>query len=264
MEYFRWYGLFWALGIVSAYQVMLTFYKKEGLLQADLDRLTTYLIIGILVGARLGHILFYDPVYYWENPMEILPFRINPSFEFTGLAGLASHGGVLGAFLALFLYIKKYKISLLWALDRLAIAASLLGSFIRFGNLMNSEIIGVQSSVPWAFVFTRVDQVPRHPAQLYEALFYFLIFILLLFFKRSEVAQNHKGLLFGAGFTLIFVQRFLVEFFKEDQVAFEAGLILNMGQLLSIPLIIIGTIIFSRSLMRPSETDAEYDTSTLN
>src|SRR5690606_13588773 len=131
-----------------------------------------------------GHILFYDPIFYLDNPMELLPFRIEPTFEFTGILGLASHGGVLGALFALFLYSKKHKKNYLWSLDRLTIAGSLLGAFIRLGNLMNSEIIGIPAQVPWAFVFIRVDQVPRHPAQLYEAVCYLIIFSILYLLWR--------------------------------------------------------------------------------
>lgn len=243
VEFLRWYGCCWATGMILGYQVMQRIYKQEGLSQSDLDKLTTYVALGAIIGARLGHILFYDPVYYLNNPIEILPIRIAPTFEFTGLAGLASHGGVLGALLALYLYSKKYKKDFLWTLDRLTIAGPLVGGFIRLGNLMNSEIIGTPAEVPWAFVFTRVDQVPRHPAQLYEALFYFAIALILFLLWKSGKVQNHKGFLFGLGLSLIFAQRFLMEFIKESQVAFEDNLLLNMGQILSLPLIIIGILI---------------------
>lgn len=248
LEFLRWYGFCWAIGMILGYQVMLKIYKHEGLSQPDLDKLTTYVALGAIVGARFGHILFYDPIYYLNNPIEILPIRIEPTFQFTGLAGLASHGGVLGALFALYLYSKKYKKDFLWTLDRLTIAGSLLGGFIRLGNLMNSEIIGIPAQVPWAFVFIRIDQVPRHPVQLYEALFYFTISSILFLLWKSRKVQNHKGFLFGLGLSLIFAQRFLMEFFKENQVAFEENLLLNMGQTLSLPLIIIGILIIVWSL----------------
>jgi prolipoprotein diacylglyceryl transferase len=214
----------------------------------DLDKLTLYVILGAILGARLGHILFYSPLYYWEHPIEVLPIRLDPHFEFVGLAGLASHGGVLGTFIALYIYTKKYHQPFLWILDRLTIAAALLGGFIRLGNLMNSEIIGVPATVPWAFIFTGIDQVPRHPAQLYEALFYFVIFILLYLLWKSGKVKEYHGLIFGIGLSLIFAQRFLVEFFKENQEAFEDGLFLNMGQVLSIPMVLIGTVVIIWSL----------------
>lgn len=243
VEFLRWYGFCWAMGMILGYQFMLKIYKHEGLSEPDLDKLTTYVALGAIIGARFGHILFYDPIYYLNNPIEILPVRIEPTFQFTGLAGLASHGGVFGALLALYLYSKKYKKDFLWTLDRLTIAASLLGGFIRLGNLMNSEILGIPTQVPWAFVFIRIDQIPRHPAQLYEALFYLAISLVLFLLWKSGKVQNHKGFLFGLGLSLIFVQRFLMEFLKENQVAFEENLHLNMGQILSLPLIIIGILI---------------------
>lgn len=248
--YLRWYGLLWAMGILLGYQVMYFIYKKEGSSIAELDKLILYIIIGVLLGARLGHILFYDPVYYWNNPIEILPIRIHPHFQFIGFQGLASHGGVAGALIALFLYHKKYKKDYLFILDRLTIAASMLGAFIRLGNLMNSEIIGTPTSLPWAFIFSRVDQIPRHPAQLYEAIFYLIIFVVLFLIWKSEKFKEYKGLLFGLGLSLIFMQRFVVEFVKENQEAFEDKLLLNMGQLLSIPMIVIGVVIVVWSVRR--------------
>jgi phosphatidylglycerol---prolipoprotein diacylglyceryl transferase len=248
LEFLRWYGFCWAIGMILGYQVMLKIYKHEGLSQPDLDKLTTYVALGAIIGARFGHILFYDPIYYLNNPIEILPIRIEPTFQFTGLAGLASHGGVLGALLALYLYSKKYKKDFLFTLNRLTVAGPLLGCFIRLGNLMNSEIIGIPAQVPWAFVFIRIDQVPRHPTQLYEALSYLAIFSILFLLWKSGKVQNHKGFLFGLGLSLIFAQRFLMEFIKENQVAFEENLLLNMGQTLSLPLIIIGILIIVWSL----------------
>lgn len=242
LEFLRWYGFSWAIGMILGYLVMVKIYKHERLSQPDLDRLTTYIALGAIIGARFGHILFYDPIYYLNNPVEILPIRTEPVFQFTGFAGLASHGGVLGALFALFLYCKKYKNDFLWTLDRLTIAGSLLGGFIRLGNLMNSEVVGIPAQVPWAFVFVRVDKIPRHPAQLYEALFYFAISSVLFLLWKSEKVQNHKGFLFGLGLSLIFTQRFLMEFLKENQVAFEENLPVNMGQTLSLPLIIIGIL----------------------
>ncbi len=243
VEFLRWYGLCWAVGMMLAYQVMVKIFKQEGLSLLELDKLTIYVALGTIIGARLGHILFYDPIYYFHNPIEILPFRLEPTFQFIGFTGLASHGGVLGVLLALYLYTKKHKKDFLWTLDRLTIAAPFLGFFIRVGNLMNSEIIGTPTQVPWAFVFTQVDQNPRHPSQLYEAIFYLLISLGLFLLWKSGRVQNYKGFLFGLGFSLIFAQRFLMEFLKENQVAFEENLFLNMGQILSLPLIGIGILI---------------------
>jgi len=228
-EFLRWYGLCWVVGIFSAYWVMNKIYKSEDQATKELDKLVTYILIGTILGARLGHVIFYDPMYYWQHPIEILPIKLNPSFQFTGLAGLASHGGILGALTALYVYNRKYTKGYLWLLDRLTIAGAALGGFIRLGNLLNSEIIGIPSNLPWAFVFIRLDQIPRHPAQLYEALCYFLICIILYGLWRSKRQSNKRGFIFGLGMILIFAQRFLMEFVKENQVAFEEHFWLNMG-----------------------------------
>jgi prolipoprotein diacylglyceryl transferase len=247
-EFFRWYGVCWVLGMLLGYKIMLNVYRSEDISHTELDKLTIYVMLGAILGARFGHILFYDPVYYLENPIEILPIRIKPTFQFTGLAGLASHGGILGTLFALYLYNRKFKRNYFRMLDRLMIAGAALGGFIRLGNLMNSEIIGTPSNLPWAFIFTRVDQIPRHPAQLYEAIFYFGISIVLYFVWKSKKFYEHIGFIFGLGMTLIFAQRFLIEFLKENQVPFEENLTLNMGQTLSIPLILGGVVLMIWSL----------------
>ena len=254
--FLRWYGLCWVVGMLLAYKIMLNIYKSEDTSVHELDNLTMYLVLGILIGARLGHIIFYDPIHYWNNPIEILPFKINPTFEFTGLAGLASHGGILGALFALYLFTRKFKKNYLRLLDRVAIAGAALGCFIRLGNLMNSEIIGIPSNLPWAFVFTRIDLVPRHPAQLYEAIFYLGITVMLYLVWRSKKFNERYGFISGLGIASIFTQRFLIEFLKENQVSFEQNLILNMGQVLSIPLVLagIGLMIWSWKSMPSSQT----------
>lgn len=252
VEFIRWYGMMWALGMMVSYRLLGHLCKNEVISTDQLDKLVLYLVLGIIIGARLGHILFYDPIYYWNHPIEVLPIRLEPHFEFVGLSGLASHGGVIGALLALYLYVRKYNQPILRLLDRLTIAAALLGCFIRLGNLMNSEIIGIPTSVPWAFVFVRVDLIPRHPAQLYEAIFYLMICIGLYLLWSHTLLKNRPGLLFGLGISLIFFQRFIVEFFKENQVAFEEGLLVNMGQVLSIPMIAAGLIIILYSLRASS------------
>lgn len=250
-EYLRWYGLFWALGFFAGYRIMISIFNREATPIVELDKLVTYVMLGGIIGARFGHILFYDPIYYWNNPIEILPFKIDP-FEFTGLAGLASHGGILGALIALYFYNRKYQKGYLWLLDRLMIAGAMLGGFIRLGNLFNSEIIGTPTSLPWAFTFTRVDQVPRHPSQLYEAIFYFAASLTLFFIWKSQRDHKNPGFIFGLGMVLLFVQRFLIEFVKENQVAFEEQIVLNMGQVLSIPLVLLGLAVMIRSLKHPS------------
>lgn len=253
VEFFRWYGVCWLLGMLMGYQILHSIYKSESIPAGELDYLTTYLLVGIILGARLGHILFYDPIFYWNNPIEILPFKTDPNFEFTGLAGLASHGGILGGLFALFVYNKKYKKGYLWLLDRITIAGAALGGLIRVGNLMNSEMIGIPSDLPWSFVFKKIDSIPRHPAQLYEAIIYLVISIALYLLWRSRKYHAFDGFICGLGLTLIFTHRFLIEFFKENQVSFEESMILNMGQTLSIPLIMGGVCLTIMALKRRSQ-----------
>lgn len=242
----RWYGLCWAIGVLLGLYFLRRGVAKDNEL-LDVDKLSIYMIIAILIGARLGHILFYEPQFYWEHPEALLPFKLNP-FEFTGFQGLASHGGVIGVFVGLYIYCKKYQYRPLFILDRLVIPSAILGAFIRLGNFLNSEIIGAPSDVSWAVVFARVDNLPRHPSQLYEALCYLLIFLALIRLKKSEYFKQKEGALFGTGLGLVFLLRFVIEFLKEDQVAFESSMALNMGQVLSIPMVLVGLFfVFKRS-----------------
>lgn len=243
LEIPKWYGLCWSLGIFLGYRVMRYIYKREGKPVEQLDILTTYVIIGTLIGARLGHILFYDPVYYWHHPIEILPIRLSPHFEFTGLSGLASHGGGIGIFLSIYLYCRKYKESYLWILDRMTIIVALVGAFVRFGNLMNSEMIGIPTNVPWAFIFTNVDSIPRHPAQLYESIFCIILFVFMFLFWQEKSTKIHDGFLLGVFMIMLFSFRFVDEYFKINQESFESELLINMGQILSIPFILIGVLL---------------------
>lgn len=228
----RWYGLLFALAFVFGFIIMTRMYKLEKKPQSDLEQLSIYVILGTVIGARLGHCLFYDPVYYLSNPFEMIKV-----WE----GGLASHGAAIGILTALYLFAKKKKDqSMLWILDRLVIVVALGGALIRLGNLFNSEIIGMQTDVPWAFIFTSVDGLPRHPAQLYESIAYFISFgiLYLIYIKKRETLKT--GFLFGLFLIFIFGFRFFVEFIKEDQSAFEAGMLLNMGQILSIPFVLMG------------------------
>jgi phosphatidylglycerol---prolipoprotein diacylglyceryl transferase len=228
----RWYGLLFALGFVFGFIILTRVYKLEKKPQSDLEQLSIYVILGTVIGARLGHCLFYDPAYYLSNPFEMLKV-----WE----GGLASHGAAIGILTALYLFAKKKKDQgMIWTLDRLVIVVALGGALIRLGNLFNSEIIGMQTDVPWAFIFTSVDDIPRHPAQLYESIAYFISFgiLYLIYLKKRETLKT--GFLFGLFLIFIFGFRFFVEFIKEDQSAFEAGMILNMGQILSIPFVLMG------------------------
>lgn len=235
----RWYSLFFAMGFILCYLYAKRVILKGSLSEWKFEKLFNYVTVAGVIGARLGHVLFYDFAYYSNHIAEIfLPFKFEPTFEFTGFEGLASHGGSFAILIALVFYSRKYKVKLLWILDRLALAVPLAGCMIRIGNLMNSEIIGKPSTVPWAFVFQRLDNIPRHPGQLYEAIGYFGIFIVLNLIHRR--INKVPGFIFGLFLTLLFSLRFIVEFIKENQSSFEDGLLINMGQLLSIPFIIMG------------------------
>lgn len=235
----RYYSLCFLLAFVSSYIVVKKQFIKYKLDVALMDSLTIYVVLGTLIGARLGHCLFYDFAYYSQHPLEIiLPFTFTPEFKITGFQGLASHGGGLGIMLSLILFSRKFGIKLWFMLDQIALVVPLAGAFIRLGNLMNSEIIGKPTDVSWAFVFLRDDNIPRHPAQLYEAIAYVLIFgFVYLMINRFP---KPSGFYFGMVISLIFSFRIAVEFIKEDQSAFEAGMLLNMGQILSIPFIFTG------------------------
>ncbi len=240
----RWYSLFFGLGIASAYWLANRAFCKAGIAQADFEKLSLWVIVGAVVGARLGHCVFYDFAYFSQHPLEIfLPFRFTPEFQFMGYQGLASHGGAIGISLALWLaYYKLPHIKLWFILDVLALIVPLAGACIRLGNLMNSEMIGKTSDANWAVVFGRVDALPRHPAQVYEAGAYLLIFCLLNSIKKRFIDLK-QGFLFAWFLILLFSARVYIEFFKENQVAFEQNLWLNMGQILSIPFIGLGIIL---------------------
>lgn len=242
----RYYGLLFALAFILGYKVEEKMFKSEGLSQVWLDKLWIYVAIATIIGARLGHCLFYDWAYYSEHPIEmILPVRFDPTFKFTGYQGLASHGAAIGIIAGLWYYSKKVsKKSIFWILDRAVIPITLAGFFIRMGNLMNSEIIGLPTTMPWGFRFIHAGiedpMTPRHPAQLYEAVCYLIGFGVLMYLYWRTNAKNKQGFLFGASLILIFTSRFIIEFVKENQEAFENGMALNMGQWLSIPFILLG------------------------
>lgn len=228
----RWYGLLFASGFFFGYLIFLKIFKNEGISIELLDKLTMYAAIGTIVGARLGHCLFYEPAYYLSNPIEILKIW---------RGGLASHGAAIGILIALYYYAKSVRRPYLWILDRIGIVVALAGFFIRMGNLMNSEIYGIETELPWGFVFVRAGEtVAKHPTQIYEALSYLAIFALLykLYWYKSDKLK--EGYLFSIFLILLFTVRFLIEFIKEVQVQFETGMTLNMGQWLSIPFIIAG------------------------
>ncbi len=271
---FRWYSLCWLIGLALAYFTVRWLYKDQKIEDRKFDPLFFYCFIGILVGARLGHCIFYQPQDYLTSVRGfiemLLPIQFTGyegwDFKVTGYEGLASHGGTLGLMLALWLYVRRYQMPIWQVLDNIAIATGITACFIRLGNLMNSEIIGNVTSMPWGFYFVGAHPAslgtePRHPSQLYEAIAYLLLFILMLWLYKRERAQNKSlstlnakpstlnskpstkigtGFYFGLCLTYIFTFRFFVEFLKINQVGFEDSMPLDMGQLLSIPFVILG------------------------
>ena len=234
----RYYSFSFVLGFFLGEKYVSRYMIKHGYTKEHVAKLFTFMLLGTIIGARLGHCLFYEPAYYLSHPLKILKV-----WE----GGLASHGGFIGVMIAVGLFNKRVKkINLLWLLDLVAAPSLITGCYIRLGNLMNSEIIGHPTDVPWAFIFKRVDNIPRHPSQLYEAIGFFVISMIVfhLYKKYNEVWPSGRfvGLILTGGMAW----RFFTEYFKENQVAFEEGMLMNMGQLLSIPMMILGIILVFR------------------
>lgn len=239
----RYYGLLWIIGITCSYFIVKKEYTDRKLGDDKFDPLFFYCFIGMVAGARLGHCLFYEPEYYLHHFTEmLLPIRFlaDGNWKFIGYQGLASHGGTLGLIIMLLIYCKRNKMHFIDVLDIIAVATPICACCIRLANLMNSEIIGNASNMPWAFIFERVDNIPRHPAQLYEAIYYLLLGILMWILYKKLGERAKRGFFFGLCLFGIFLFRFFIEMLKEDQVAFEQGMTFNMGQLLSIPFILTG------------------------
>jgi phosphatidylglycerol:prolipoprotein diacylglycerol transferase len=241
----RYYSVMFVFAFYFSYLLLSKIYKKENVSLSLLNKLSVYIFIGTIAGARLGHTLFYEFSYYKNHLLEIiLPFSItNGKFQLTGYQGLASHGAAIGITVAVIWYCWKFKQSFLWIMDRLVIVVALSAFFIRIGNLFNSEIIGKPTNISWAFIFERVDMIPRHPAQLYEAISYVIIFCILWFLYKKKIENVQQGFLFGCFLIMLFSVRFLVEFVKENQETFENTMVINMGQILSIPFILIGVFL---------------------
>ncbi len=250
----RWYGLFFAIGFLAGYKIIEKMFKHEKVPDGWLDKLFIYVVVATIVGARLGHCLFYARDYYMAHPTEI--FKI---WE----GGLASHGGAIGIIIAIWIYSRHVtRRNMLWTFDRLVIPVALVGALIRTGNLMNHEIYGHVTNLPWGFRFIDnlhawiqgaepVFTAPSHPTQIYEALCYLALFGLLMYMYWKRNAEERQGLIFGVFLTGIFLPRFLIEFVKNNQEAFEENMLLNMGQLLSIPFIIAGIWLIVRAIKRP-------------
>lgn len=246
----RWYGLMFAIGFWIGYNIVAAMFKREGAPEKWLGVLLMWVAAGTIIGARLGHVFFYEWEYYSQHPIKILA---------TWEGGLASHGGAIGVILGVICFsIFTSKRNPLWAFDRLVVAIALVGAMIRFGNLMNSEIFGHATTLPWGFKFVRSSEwhalyegVAVHPTQIYESLCYLALFGLLMWMYWKKNAGERSGLLFGTFLVGIFVPRFLIEFIKNPQVAFEQDMVLNMGQLLSLPFIAAGIILIAWAMTHP-------------
>ena len=250
----RYYSLMWAAALLVGGWIFSYFCKKEGRPQSLSDSAFLYIALGTMIGARVGHCLFYEPEYYLLKPWAIITEIRN--------GGLASHGATIGIITAIWLCSRKNRVPVMWMTDRLGVIAPISGALIRFGNLFNSEIIGHQTDVPWGFKFMRLyrglpaEQVPAcHPTQLYEALCYIATFLLLWWMYHKTEAPRRRGLLFGVALIGIFLTRFFIEFVKVNQVAFEEGMSLNMGQWLSLPFVAIGMLSVWYALSRPPVAD---------
>jgi len=242
----RWYGLLFASGLLIGYYIGEWMLKSEKVPQKWIESLFFYIIIATVVGARLGHVFFYGWDYYSQHPAEIIK---------VWHGGLASHGGAIGIIIALYIHSRVVtKRSVIWALDRIVVPTALVGAFIRTGNLMNSEIYGVETSLPWGFIFERNGEtVAKHPTQIYEALAYVVSFILLMFLYKKTKSKDKPGLLLGAFFILIFASRFFIEFIKDVQADFELSMALKMGQWLSVPFILTGLFLVVRAIRLPEK-----------
>ena len=238
----RWYSMGFLIAFVLGYFILSSIFKREKVRSEYLETLILYIFLAVLLGARLGHCIFYDADYFFtaEHWTEILwPFH---NGHFTGFSGLASHGAAIGIFIALWLYWKKYRLNPWWICDRLVIVVALGGVFIRIGNLFNSEIYGIETSLPWGFIFLREGEtVPKHPTGLYEATAYLIIALVSLWFYRRKNGQFKTGTIFGWWLVALFGARFLIEFVKTNGVI--EGFPLLKGQILSLPLIIGGLVI---------------------
>ncbi len=243
----RYYSLMWMVGLVAAYFIVKKLYKDRGIKEETYEPLFFYCFLGILIGARLGHCIFYEPGYYLTSSKHfiemLLPIRFMPQggIKLAGYSGLASHGGTIGIIIAMIMYCHKYKVKILECIDMVCVATPLTAACIRLGNLMNSEIVGKPTGTDWGFIFVQNgEDFARHPAQLYEAIAYLIIFAVIVLIYRKHKDKIGSGFYFGFCIATIFTFRFFIEFCKEVQVDFEQGMTFDMGQLLSIPFIIGG------------------------
>jgi prolipoprotein diacylglyceryl transferase len=234
----RWYGLLFVGGFIVGQWILGRMFASEGVPKEKAEKLLLAVLVSAIVGARLVHCLFYDPHYYFTHPADILKV-----WE----GGLASHGGALGMMLALWISHRRMELPFLWLLDRVAVTTALGAVFIRLANFLNSEIVGKPTSGSWGVVFERVDPLPRHPVQLYEAGAYLVVFCILLAMYSRAGMRRAPGLLFGWFMVLVFAARFVLEFFKAPQAEYEAGQLISVGQYLSIPFVVLGVVMIWRA-----------------
>lgn len=257
----RWYSLLWVIGLIGAYFIVKRLYRQQNIPDEKFDPLFIYCFVGVLAGARLGHCLFYEPGYFLGSAKGFIEMFVPVHFardswewHYSGYTGLASHGGAIGVLIAIILYVRNTGVKFFTVMDNVCISVPFIAGCIRLGNLMNSEIIGSPTDVPWAFIFHTNDALvggqlaPRHPAQLYEAIAYFVILILIVMLYGRNKSKVGTGLFFGFLLLTVFSFRFLIEFIKMEQVDFEQGMLLNMGQLLSIPFILTGIYFLVRAV----------------
>lgn len=242
----RWYGLCWVLCFSAGLWLFSNFVKREGLSEKIVDSIFWFGTLSTVIGARVGHCLFYEGSYYLDHPWQILNIREG---------GLASHGAAIGLLVGLWLFSRKNKLPYMWSLDRIMVVVCIGGAFVRFGNLLNSEIYGIETTQPWGFIFSRAGEtLPKHPTQIYEAIIYLIGFGVLswLYFKK-DVGRRYPGILFSVGLLFIFLSRFFIEYIKNPQEAFEQGMLLNMGQWLSIPFVLLAISIIIYSITKKHE-----------
>jgi prolipoprotein diacylglyceryl transferase len=252
----RWYSVLLVLSFYISYLFVDHIFERENVSKTTMHSFGIFIIAGLLLGGRLVHCLFYEPEYYLKFPLDIIkPWRgeLGNGARFVGYRGMSGHGSVIGIILGIVINAVRTKTSIIWMIDRIAIFGPLIGFFVRIGNLFNSEILGTSSGLPWAFVFKRVDGIPRHPVQVYEAIAYLIIFIVSWEYYRRRGINAKSGAILGLVLVLVYSSRFILEFFKADQSRIESSMALNMGQVLSIPFIIIGLILLFRPRIKRKE-----------
>ena len=250
----RWYGVLFVGSFFLALLILGKIYKREGKDPTELDAMLIYAMIGTVLGARLVHCLFYEPDFYLSHPIEILK---------VWKGGLASHGGLAGVLIAFYIFSKRYNTPYMWVLSRTAITGTIVAASVRIGNFFNSEILGLPSDKPWAIIFAKVDMIPRHPVQIYEAISYLMMFVLLIAIYRKVTPAFATKIIPGVFLVTMFATRFMLEYTKTRQAAYTTDLPFTTGQLLSVPYIIVG-IVWIVWALKSASKDMKDDKTSLN